>query len=383
MNKDEARHFVERFAAGNYTPEEHESFEQWIFSQPLQEVQGLLVEYTELLEQQRVWLPADKQLLGRILKEIDQQEPGVVSLLNWKKKLVYAAAITVLLLSGGYMIWQQQHKKKPTGTYAHTTRPGSNKATLQLADGSIVELDSTGNAALTGKGQILKITAGVLQYNPQHGQETMAYNTLATPRGGQYEVLLQDGTRAFLNAASSIRFPVSFTGNERIVEMTGEVYFEVAKNAAKPFIVKAGDMQVHVLGTHFNIMAYPEEDCIRTTLAEGAVAVSRGTAIKTLQPGQQAVLQHNDTGFEIHPADVEQEMAWKDGRFIFNDNIKGIMRQIERWYDVRVSYEGNISSKAFIGDISRKEDLTAVLKMLEMTGKIHFKTVNNEIIVQP
>lgn len=377
MNKEEARAFVENYAAGAFTPDQHTAFEQWVYEQPLQEVQLLLDEYTLLLEKHPAWLPANRELLERMLKEIDRQQPKVIPLYSWKKKLAVAAGILVLVLGGSYAGWQYKNG------HAHTRqiRAAGAKATLQLGDGRVVELDSTGNAALAQQARILKIAAGVLTYNQQEKEGAATYNVLTTPRGGQYEVRLQDGTRVWLNAASSIRFPVIFTGNDRTVEITGEAYFEVAKNTAKPFFVKAGNMQVQVLGTHFNIMAYPEENNIRTTLAEGAVTVSNGTVTKHLTPGQQSVLTGTD--FDVRTVDLEQEMAWKEGRFIFNDNIRGIMRQLVRWYDITVDYEGNISDQAFIGDISRKENLGEVLKILELTGKIHFRTINRKIIVMP
>ncbi|WP_212006047.1 FecR family protein [Chitinophaga sp. HK235] len=379
MNNEEAALFVKRYAAGTATPEEHAAFEQWIHEQPLQEVQVLLDEYTALMEQHPVWLPANKALLDRMLRELDRPPARVVPLSSWKKRLYIAAGIALLIAGAGYASWHvaQQQRQPATAAIIHA---GGNKAILQLADGTTLELDSTTQARPS---HVLNITAGLLQYNPQPYQGATVYNTLSTPRGGQYQLLLQDGSRVWLNAASSIRFPVAFNGNDRTVEITGEAYFEVAPDARKPFIVKAGTTQINVLGTHFNVSAYPEEDNIRTTLTAGKVVVSNGSTTQQLTPGQQSVCTHGSHTISIRMVDLDQETAWKDGRFIFNGNIRDIMHQLERWYDVSVEYEGNISDQAFIGDISRNENLSEVLKILEFTGKIHFRTINRKIIVTP
>ncbi|QJB33048.1 FecR domain-containing protein [Chitinophaga oryzae] len=383
MNNEEAGLFVKRYAAGTATPEEHAAFEQWIHEQPLQEVQSLLDEYTLLMEQHPVWLPANRELLDRMLRELDRQQPArIVSLPWWKRKRSLAAGVALLLAAGSYALWQYTASRQHTTTVAGIVA-GSTRATLQLADGTTIALDSTGTAGAAKPSHVVKIAAGLLQYNPRGETSATVYNTLTTPRGGQYQLLLQDGTRVWLNAASSIRFPVAFNGNERTVEVSGEAYFEVARQAGKPFIVKTGPMQVNVLGTRFIVSAYPEETQIRTTLAEGKVAVTTGGNTLQLAPGQQSVLPKGSDAFTLRNADTDQELGWKDGRFIFNGNIRDIMPQLERWYDIQVEYEGNISNQAFIGDISRNENLSEVLKILELTGKIHFRAVGRKIIVSP
>jgi transmembrane sensor len=392
MNKYEAREFVEKYAENNYSAAEHAAFQEWLFQQPLEEIQPLLDEYTWVLEQQPAYIRADKVLFQRIVENLDAREtanPKVVSLYAWKKKLAYAAAVVVLLLAGG-IYWSKQQPPAPELVTNHAPqqiKPGGAKAILQLADGSTIALDSAANGTLAQQGNtnIVKLSTGQLSYHAGGGNTAteIAWNVLSTPRGGQYELLLPDGSKAWLNAASSLRFPTTFAGKERNVEMSGEVYFEVAKHTTQPFTVTVNDMRIAVLGTHFNVMAYPDEVNIRTTLLEGAVLVSKGATVKQLAPGQQAILTNGESVFDIRNVEVEQEVAWKEGRFIFNDNIKGIMRQIARWYDVSIVYEGNISNKAFIGDISRKENVAEVLKMLELTGKIHFKIENRKIVVMP
>lgn len=391
MNQNEAREFVEKYAENNYTEASHMAFQEWLFEQPMEDIQPLLDEYTILLEQHPVHLPADKQLFQRIVSSLEEKEKmsvPVVPLYSWKKKLAYAAAAVLLLFAGGTYWYQQQQPSLPANNeVVKEIRPGGARAVLQLADGSTIELDSVANGTLAQQGNtsIIKLNTGQLSYNAgasnKHAEPS--WNTLHTPRGGQYTLVLPDGTKALLNAASSLRFPTAFTGKERNVEMTGEVYFEVAKNTQQPFTISVNDMHITVLGTQFNVMAYPDEYNTRTTLVEGAVMVAKGAAVKQLLPGQQALLTRGDNVFDIRTVDIEQEVAWKDGRFVFNDNIQGIMRQIARWYDVSVEYEGNISNKAFIGDVSRTERVEEVLKMLELTGKIHFKIENRKIVVMP
>jgi len=392
MNQNEAREFVEKYAENNYSAASHMAFQEWLFEQPIEDIQPLLDEYTALLEKHPVHLPADQQLFQRIVNSLEEKEkipaPKVVPLYSWKKKLAYAAAAVLLLFAGGTYWYQQQQLSPSTNNQVvKEIRPGGARAVLQLADGSTIELDSVANGTLAQQGNtnIIKLNTGQLSYKAGAGTKGAApsWNTLHTPRGGQYQLVLPDGTKAILNAASSLRFPTAFTGKERNVEMTGEVYFEVAPNTQQPFTVSVNDMHVTVLGTQFNVMAYQDENNTRTTLVGGAVMVTKGATVKQLIPGQQALLTKGEHVFDIRTVDLEQEVAWKDGRFVFNDNIQGIMRQIARWYDVSVEYAGNISNKAFIGDISRTERVEEVLKMLELTGKIHFKIENRKIVVMP
>lgn len=392
MNKNEAREFVEKYAENNYSEASHQAFQEWLLEQPMEDIQPLLDEYTALLEKHPVHLPADKQLFQRIVNSLEEKEkmppPKVVPVYSWKRRLAYAAAAVLLLFAGGTYWYQQQQPPQPANQQVvKAIQPGGARAVLQLADGSTIELDSVANGPLAQQGNtsIIKLNTGQLSYNAGASTKGAApsWNTLHTPRGGQYELVLPDGTKAILNAASSLRFPTAFTGKERNVEMTGEVYFEVAQNTQQPFTIAVNDMDITVLGTQFNVMAYPDEFNTRTTLIEGAVMVSKGAVVKQLLPGQQALLTKGEHVFDIRTVDVEQDVAWKDGRFVFNDNIQGIMRQIARWYDVTVEYAGNISNKAFIGDISRTERVEEVLKMLELTGKIHFKIENRKIVVMP
>lgn len=264
--------------------------------------------------------------------------------------------------------------------------PGGNKAYLTLSDGSKVVLDSIkpGTIARQGNIEIYKDAAGKLTYSaPKQSQNThhsTALNTLNTPTGGQYMLILADGTKVWLNAASSLQFPVSFSGPNRNVTLTGEAYFEVSKNANQPFLVKCGETSVKVLGTHFNIMAYENEAIKKTTLLEGAIEISNSTNRFRVKPGEQVQLsQHH-----LSPPkriDTTQETAWKNGFFDFRDaNVDYILRQVSRWYGVDIKYAAGIPKGLYTGRISRAVKISKLLEMLQYTG-FKYKLVDNTIIV--
>lgn len=266
--------------------------------------------------------------------------------------------------------------------------PGSNKAVLTLADGSKITLDSTANGVLTRQGNT-KISKqnGLLVYNIINEKpDAVLYNTVSTPQGGQYQLVLADDSKVWLNSASSIRFPNTFTGNERKVEITGEAYFEVSRNESIPFKVEVNGAEVEVLGTHFNINAYEDEEEIKTTLLEGSVKVSNGSGNLLLTPGQQARINKNGEIKIIKDADIDEAVAWKNGRFIFQENnIQSVMRQLARWYDVDVYYRGNVTDEEFVGVInrSRYENISQILQMLEKTRTVSFDIDGHNVTVMP
>jgi ferric-dicitrate binding protein FerR (iron transport regulator) len=269
--------------------------------------------------------------------------------------------------------------------YKNDAAPGGNKAKLLLADGSAIDLNEAGNGRISkqGNAQITKQSGGLV-YDLSKISKTapVIFNTLITPKGGQYQLTLSDGTKVWLNAASSLRFPTAFTGNGRKVILSGEAYFEVAKNNAMPFEVQVNGMTVKVLGTHFDVMAYGDENKVVTTLLEGAVKISKGNASAVLQPGQQATL-NNSGNIAVDAADMEKAVAWKNGLFEFNDdNIEMIMRQLARWYDMEVKYEGDMQDKDFTGSIPRGSNLSEVLNMLALTGILQFRIEGKYITVQ-
>lgn len=263
-------------------------------------------------------------------------------------------------------------------------RPGTDKALLTLADGTTVLLDSLHNASFAQPGNAsIKKEGTLLVYHPaaSANNQPVAYNTLATPRGGQYRVLLSDGTQVWLNAASSLRYPTRFAGAVRAVTLTGEAYFEVARNPAMPFQVTAGSTRVEVLGTHFNINAYTEEQAVRTSLLEGSVQVTHGTRSNRIRPGEQAVVAGEAGGIQTKAVDMDAVVAWKNGLFEFEGaDVAAIMRQIERWYDVEVRYKGAVPKRRFVGKISREAQLAEVLQILALSN-IRFSVQGKRIIV--
>nr|WP_249207897.1 FecR domain-containing protein [Chitinophaga hostae] len=224
---------------------------------------------------------------------------------------------------------------------------------------------------------------GQVVYTNATAAQTDAYNVLTTPPGGQYQLVLPDGSKVWLNAASSLRFPAGFSGRERKVELKGEAYFEVAENVKMPFVVQTGDNTVQVLGTHFNLMAYQEEPSTNVTLLEGAVRVLHKTDTALLKPGQQAILAANRRIETVKLADTEKIIAWKNGYFSLNgEGTAVVMRQLARWYNTEVEYAGKVPDLKFEGSIKRSYDLRDVLAILEESG-IHFRVEGRKIVVLP
>ncbi|AEV99801.1 hypothetical protein A4D02_26050 [Niastella koreensis] len=348
-----------------------------------------------------------------IFQQVTQKtDAGIIPLgspgrFGWK--WVAAAAAIVLALGLGGFWFMNRLTKQPVADNENPVQqpvgdvlPGGNKAVLTLANGTAIVLDSAQNGILSQQGNvsIIKKRNGEVAYKPVGGKDlAVTWNMLATPKGGQYQLVLPDGSKVWLNAASSIRYPVAFTGNERNVELTGEAYFEVAKNPAMPFKViipsstKAGRSMIEVLGTHFNVSAYNDEEATKTTLLEGKVRIvsgewaagnGRSTGKKQealLQPGQQAQLFTSGQLKKIDDADIELAMAWKNGFTAFKRaDIKSIMRQVARWYNVEVVYEGTIPQRSFTGGISRDARLSELLHLLEVS-KVNFRIEGNRLVV--
>jgi transmembrane sensor len=262
-------------------------------------------------------------------------------------------------------------------------QPGSNKAVLTLGDGRTIILDNAASGQLASESgtTIVKMKDGEIAYNASTTtREQITYNTIAIPRGGQYNLTLPDGTKVWLNAASTLRFPTRFTGNTREVELDGEAYFEVAKNQEMPFFVNAQEMKVKVLGTHFNVMAYKDEPEIITTLLEGKVKLSSTTRNVLLAPGEQGLFSANN--FKVKKADLNEAVAWKNGYFIFNgENLSAIMRKISRWYDVDIDYNTHNGNLTYTGSVSRFKNISEVLKVLSLTGTVKFEIKERRVTV--
>lgn len=280
-----------------------------------------------------------------------------------KRRIIYkwmAAAAACLLLAVAAYLYMRPEKSPVTIVQQKDVPPGSSRAILTLGDGSVVTLDSAGNERIQPG---ISRRGGELQYD--RDASVVAYNTLTTPHGGDYRIVLPDGTKAWLNAGSSLRYPTKFTGNERQVEMEGEVYFEVAKQAEK-FLVKIKDRAVvEVTGTHFNVNAYSDEPVLRTSLLEGRVSLNGNK----LMPGEEGIL-HPDGRIITRKVDVYAAVAWKDGYFSFSDaTLPAVMRQLARWYNVEVEFRGRVTNDVlFSGEIGRSLTLSQVLKGLSSTG---------------
>jgi transmembrane sensor len=316
--------------------------------------------------------------------EAMEPKPRVRLLPVWKWAGVAAAAC--ILIMAGYWVFKPAAQKETTlVTQKETTTPDllpgkKNKAVLILADNKQIVLDSTGAGMLSvqGDASVRKDANGQIIYesgNTQNKPTEVVYNTLEIPNGGEYELVLSDGSKVWLNSASRIKFPVNFTGNTREVEINGEAYFEIAKDKTRPFKVHFNSSTVEVLGTHFNVNAYDNEITQAVTLLEGSVKVSGTQETVKIIPGQQAVLA-NAGKLKVKEVDVEEAVAWKNGLFIFADeDIKSIMRKLARWYDFTPEYQGNIGEEQFGGMISKYRNISDVLKMFESTGTIHFKII--------
>lgn len=369
---------------GSITPEEEKEFADWYnagLDKPLQVPESFAA--SEEVHRQR--------LLRKIREEIQMEVPEHRRGIAWPKWVAAAAVILGIIAVGTYF-WAERTIMPATTEKAGAVAeadiaPGGNKAMLTLANGAQIVLDSANNGVLATQGNtaIIKSQSGQLIFDISKqtaGTDDIApdaINTLSTPKGGQYVIILPDGTKVWLNAQSSLHFPTAFNAKERVVQLSGEAYFEVAKDKRKPFHVQSKGADIEVLGTHFNVMAYTNEPIMETTLLEGAIKVSKDNRSETIRPGKQ--VQLSDQGMQIRSIDTVDAVAWKNGIFQFNDtHLKNIMRQVERWYDVKIDY-ASLPDKRYNGMVFRNSNLSEVLKMLEMAGDIRFEVVDKTIKV--
>lgn len=315
-------------------------------------------------------------------------EAPVHKLTPWKRYGIAAAAVLLLAVASLVLLRRPVAPPVAVNVFKNDVAPGGNKAVLTLGDGRTIVLDSAANGALAsqGKTEIVKTDKGALAYNGAD-DKTVLYNSLSTPAGGMYQVTLADGTKVWLNALSKLEFPSAFKGKERTVQLTGEAYFEVAKDAARPFTVTVNGVAVEVLGTSFNVNAYSDESDIKTTLLDGSVRLKKGDASLTLKPGQQGVVAGDQPqragGLSQRPADLDQVMAWKNGYFSWEAaDIHTVMRQLSRWYGVEIHYDGAPTKALFGGEIGRDLTLTQVLTGLSQS-KVHFQLEGKVLTVLP
>jgi len=328
-----------------------------------------------------------RTMYNRIAAGFDEPGAKVVSLKRSYSKVAAAAVILMTIGAGSYFFLFKKPVIEPAQAETAKAKPrdlppGRDAAVLTLGDGRTIVLDSaSGTISQQGGATVINLNGQVSYASTAKDKPAaVVYNTISTARGNQYQLILADGSKVWLNSASSLRFPTSFTGDIREVELDGEGYFEVAKNAGKPFHVKTKTQDVEVLGTHFNVNAYNDEVATKTTLLEGSVKVKADNSV-VLKPGEQSVLKANSPFTIDHSPDIDQVMAWKNGWFEFdNTDIKAIMRQISRWYDVDIRYETKTDNQTYGGRISRNINLSNILKMLELYG-VHCKLEGKTLTV--
>jgi len=379
MNQEEYLKLYEKYIAGLCSAEEEEQLYAHIDDFKMLDANLAADEANELQRRD--------QLFQQINQTIKRSEKPLKVHFSWVK---YAAALLLILAAGILFVDNQKPRSADSNILKQTARtklpitPGRNTATLTLSDGVIVDLESVGNGTIASiqGARVQKSAEGAIIYQAS-GKDTdvESFNAIDVPAGGQYKVVLPDGTAVWLNALSRLTYPTTFSGKSREVKLAGEAYFEVAKNAAKPFIVRVNEMNVTVLGTHFNINAYDKRR-YKTTLVEGSVQLSKSARQALLKPGQQGIVDADQERISVASVNVNKIVAWKNGYFMFqDDSIKEIMAQISRWYDVDVAFEGAMPSKTFGGIYSRNKDINELLKGLELTGLVRFKIEGRRIIV--
>jgi transmembrane sensor len=404
---EEAR-LLSRYLRGELTATEAQAFEQWLAADPRNAALLDSVQNAEAVRDELAFFAAlgTDTAWQRVARQTGQPGPAIGRTLPlpaaerathraapawWQRTGWRVAAAASLLLGLGTATYEIAHRPAaPTVAVAPAPvgrEPASTHAQLRLANGQVLNLDELHNGRVwTGDGIRVSQRGGVVRYESVGTGPvgTVAYHTLAAPRGSRYQLVLPDGSQVWLNAASSLRFPTAFVGAQRRVELSGEAYFEVAHNKRQPFRVEAGGTAVQVLGTHFDVMAYPDEPGVRTTLLEGAVNIERGGRTARLRPGQQATCAPGSPEIVVGAADVEAAVAWKQDLFAFRGHsLPEVMRQLGRWYNVDVHYAPTLPESHYSGLISRRSTLPKVLEMLTQTGNVRFEQQGRTVHVEP
>lgn len=411
MNKNQRlKYLLEQVQRGAASPEEYNELQELINTDQsgeiIQQVHVFHAEHPDVSDNTQpynfsYWNDAVKEILQvDKIKEMDEQEKEIAEIppsqrVHFLRRNWWAAAAVIILLfgTGIYLVVNRTPQKDLAG--AEPQKPNTNDiapptgshSVLTLANGQKIVLDSIGNGTLAMQGatQVIKLANGQIAYDViGPAANEIQYNTLAVPRGGKpMQLKLPDGSEVWLNSASSITYPTAFIGNERKVEITGETYFEVAKDASKKFLVSGNGITTEVLGTHFNINVYKDEANMRITLLEGSIKISNNSATNILKPGQQAQVGSTGAMKVTSNVDIDVVMAWKNGIFIMDKtDIGTIMRQIARWYDVEIQYQGSIPKGHISGDIPRDMNLSKVLKVMELSG-VHYKIENKKVVILP
>ncbi|AOM80055.1 FecR family protein [Pedobacter steynii] len=379
LNSDlNAKHLLEKYRQGTCSEEEKLLVEKWYE----QFGSGNLHMDEHIVEghMDEVWARLKKENSRSLAQRL------------WMPAKIAASIILILSIGTYFFLKYVRDDQQDTELSFSQVQPGGNKATLTLSDGTVIALEEikAGMIKEIDGVKISKAAEGILTYDIKDSMSSTKtktqLNIIKTPNGGQYQVKLPDGTKVMLNAASSLKYPAVFTGRQRVVELTGEAYFDVTTNKNMPFIVKSAGQLVKVLGTHFNINTYADEGRIVTTLEEGAVRVFGGGTVATIKPGQQTLL-HPDKSLQVAEANLKTALAWKNNKMTFKDTgIAEIMRQVSRWYNIKVEYQGAIPDDTITGTISRHSDLSSVLRMFQAM-EIKFTLIQtpqgNKLIIKP
>lgn len=400
MEKTRVINLLQSFANGACTSTEEKELAQLLSDPQYDLLLGNLIE--DLFDNPPAMHNLREDQSRRILEKVLKRKMVPAGKFPWKTLAAAASLFLVISIAIWMLMYPFQSglelaELPPKSIFGGDVPPGGHVAYLTLANDSVVMLDqfTTGSRIQQKDATILKTKEGELLYNEKETRQKKEaeYHTLKVPNGGQFKLVLADGSQVWLNAASSIRFPSAFTGHERRVELKGEAYFEIRHNPEMPFIVSILDhpgapegMEIEVFGTEFNVSAYVDETAIATTLVEGSVGIGRKGPISgyaILQPGQQALMDEN-MEITIMLADLFEVTAWKEGIFIFNnEHIESIMRKLARWYDLEVEYSGELKYTEFSGMISRYENVSKVLEKFQMTGVINFAIEDQRVRVHP
>ena len=377
-------YLIAAYIRGTISEQEHDELDDWVNAsdQNMQLFEELTDEKN--MEQNLAWM--DKVNTEQSYEKLWKEGKFKKHAKKFQIRRTWIAAASLLLAAGIFFIYRYSTNKKlttePPVMAQSILQPGGNKATLTLENGSVIDLSTARNGLLNtdSAGTIIKVQDGKMVYDDDDITNTVAMvHTLRTPVGGQFRVTLPDGSMVWLNSSSSLTYPSRFTGNERLVKLTGEAYFEVAKDLQKPFRVESSLQELEVLGTHFNINAYTDEPSLNTTLLEGSVKVSVGPETKLLTPGQQSKIINGI--IQVTEVDTGDVIAWKNNTFKFTDApIEIVMRQIQRWYGAEIIYRDKVNFH-FNAAIDRTEPVADILHYLEGTGQVHFKIDNKKIIV--
>ncbi len=371
MKEKDAQALLSKYYAGLCTEAEKALLAQWFHELKMDESSWLSEAEIETAHTE-MWAAVQK---GKDTSRVKKM---------WWPVIAAAASVLFIVSVVSFFFLHKPPLQQVAQNRAADIAPGSNKAILTLSKGRQIILTGAknGQLAIENNAVIHKTADGQVVYdNVSTGTSEAVYNTISTPRGGQYRLTLADGTNVWLNAASSVKYPTAFTGNDRQVETTGEVYFEVAHDTGKPFKVNSNGQTITVLGTHFNVNAYSDEAAIRTTLLKGSVSVSAGLAYTIIKPGEQSVLHHDK--ISVVTADIEDAIAWKNGMFRFtNESLESVMRMVSRWYDVDVVFEdADVKDLPCNGITTRFDKVSKLLRMIELTKRVHFKIEGKKIIV--